>query len=100
MTEGFIYYVSLTGVTGARGMLSKTIKRNVSRIKNLTSKPISVGFGISTPQHAKEVASYADGVIIGSAIVKLIEQNLNKPNLLSKVASYVKQMVDATKGER
>jgi len=100
MTEGFIYYVSLTGVTGTRGMLSKTIEQNVLRIKNLTSKPVSVGFGISTPQHAKKVASYADGVIIGSAIVKLIEQNLNKPNLLSKVTSYVKQMVNATKGER
>ena len=100
MTEGFIYYVSLTGVTGARGMLSKTIEQNVLRIKNLTSKPVSVGFGISTPQHAKEVASYADGVIIGSAIVKLIEQNLNKPNLLSKVTSYVKQMIAATKGAR
>ncbi|MFH1905488.1 MAG: tryptophan synthase subunit alpha [bacterium] len=100
MTEGFIYYVSLTGVTGARGMLSKTIKQNVLRIKKLTSKPVSVGFGISTPEQAKEVASYADGVIIGSAIVKLIEQNLNKPNLLSEITSYVKQMVNATKGER
>ena len=99
MTEGFIYYVSLTGVTGARGILSKTIKQNVLRIKNLTSKPVSVGFGISTPQQAKEVASYADGVIIGSAIIKLIEQNLNKPNLLSKVTSYVEQMVDATKNQ-
>ena len=97
MTKGFIYYVSLTGVTGARGVLSKTIRQNVLRIKNLTSKPVSVGFGISTPQHAKKVASYADGVIIGSAIVKLIEQNLNKPSLLNKVTSYVKQMVDATK---
>jgi len=98
MTEGFIYYVSLTGVTGARGMLPKTIKKNVLRIKNFTSKPVSVGFGISTPQHAKKVALYADGVIIGSAIIKLIEQNLNNPDdLLSKVTSYVKQMVDATK---
>ncbi|MCK5594688.1 tryptophan synthase subunit alpha [bacterium] len=99
MTKGFIYYVSLTGVTGARGMLPRTIKRNVSRIKSLTSKPVSVGFGISTPQQAKEVASYADGVIVGSAIVKLIEQNLNKPDPLDKVTAYVKQMVNATKEE-
>ena len=98
MTKGFVYYVSLTGVTGTRGMLSKSIKRNVLKIKNLASKSVCVGFGISTPQQAKEVASYADGVIVGSSIVKLIEQNLNNPDvLLDKVTSYVKQMVCSTK---
>jgi tryptophan synthase alpha chain len=66
-TTGFIYTVSLLGTTGERAALSDTVKPLIARLKSLTDKPICVGFGISTPQHAKEIASAgADGVIIGS----------------------------------
>ncbi|MBD3378896.1 MAG: tryptophan synthase subunit alpha [Candidatus Omnitrophica bacterium] len=72
---GFIYYVSLTGVTGAREGLPSGIKRQVKALKRITKKPVCVGFGVSTPAQAREVASCADGVIVGSALVRVIEEN-------------------------
>ena len=77
-TTGFIYTVSTLGVTGERAKLSDMVKPLITRLKALTNVPVCVGFGISTPQQAKEVASAgADGVIIGSRIVNIIEENLN-----------------------
>ena len=76
-TTGFIYTVSLLGTTGERARLSDRIKPLIASLKQHTSIPICVGFGISSPQHAAEVAGAgADGVIIGSRIVKFIEENL------------------------
>lgn len=92
---GFIYYVSLTGVTGARTSLPNEIRGNVRRIKSLAKTPVCVGFGISTPAHVKDIGRIADGVIVGSAIVKTIEHNLGKTNLLSNVTRYVKSLVNA-----
>lgn len=69
-SRGFIYYVSITGITGARLLRDETMKSLVTKIKEITKKPIAVGFGVSTPEEAAYVASLADGVIIGSAIVK------------------------------
>lgn len=71
-SEGFVYCVSLTGVTGARANLSANLADFIRRIRDVTDKPLAVGFGISRPEQAKEVASIADGVIIGSALVSLI----------------------------
>ncbi len=77
-TTGFIYTVSTLGVTGERATLSDMVKPLITRLKALTDVPVCVGFGISSPQQAKEVATAgADGVIIGSRIVKIIEENLN-----------------------
>lgn len=70
---GFIYAVSLTGVTGARAALPTHLKDFVGRVKQKTGLPVAVGFGISTPIQAGEVAGFADGVIVGSAIIDLIE---------------------------
>lgn len=92
---GFIYYVSLTGTTGAREKLPEDIIRNVRLIKGITDKPVCVGFGISTPEQARDIADVADGVIVGSAIIRIIEQNLAKNDLIKKVASFVKQMRQA-----
>jgi tryptophan synthase alpha chain len=76
-TTGFIYTVSLLGVTGARAELSDMVEGLVTKLKSLTDVPVCVGFGISTPEHAAAVAKAgADGVIIGSKIVSLIEKNL------------------------
>ncbi|MBI5181661.1 MAG: tryptophan synthase subunit alpha [Nitrospirae bacterium] len=90
ISTGFIYYVSLTGVTGARGPLPETIEASVKRVRKITNKPVAVGFGISTSEQAGRVASFADGVIIGSAIVGLIEKNLNGPDLIEAVAAFVR----------
>ncbi|MHC5060220.1 MAG: tryptophan synthase subunit alpha [Planctomycetota bacterium] len=93
-TTGFIYTVSLLGVTGARESLSDTVRPLVTRLKELTDVPVCVGFGISTPQHAKEiVAAGADGVIIGSRIVRMIEDNLNdKQKMQSEIADFITQV--------
>ncbi len=73
--RGFIYYVSITGITGSRLVLHETFKEHLSLIRSLTSKPIAVGFGVSTPEEASQVAQLADGVIIGSAIVKMLYEH-------------------------
>jgi tryptophan synthase alpha chain len=70
-SRGFVYLVSVAGVTGARDSLPPLLAHFVQRVRAVTRKPLAVGFGISTPAQAREVASIADGVIVGSAIVKL-----------------------------
>jgi len=96
-TTGFIYTVSLLGVTGSRDSLSNTVGDLVSKLKKLTNVPVCVGFGISKPEHAAEVAKAgADGVIIGSRIVRIIEENLgNKENMISQVADFIKKVKNA-----
>ncbi len=89
LSRGFIYYVSIEGVTGIRERLPIDLESEVRRIKGLTEKPVSVGFGISTPQQAKEISRYAGGIIIGSAIVKIIEKNLNDNRLIQKVGDFI-----------
>jgi tryptophan synthase alpha chain len=73
-SSGFIYYVSITGITGAKLSLGKGMEHTLNSLKTITKKPVAVGFGISNPAEAKMVSKLADGVIIGSAIVKLIAQ--------------------------
>ncbi len=96
-SRGFIYYVSITGVTGTRENLPKDLEFVVRRIKEESKKPVSVGFGISTPEQAKEVSHFADGVIVGSAIVKIIEENLERPELSTRVGNFVSSLADALK---
>lgn len=96
-SHGFIYYVSVTGVTGTRGRLSEEIGLAVKRIKEMSQKPVAVGFGISTPEQAKTVSRFADGVIVGSAIVKIIEENLKSPGLVDKVGNFVSSLAKALK---
>lgn len=73
-SRGFIYYVSMTGITGSRLSLDTSLREAVENIRRVTNKPIAVGFGISTPGEAKRVADSADGVIIGSAIVRRLHE--------------------------
>lgn len=95
-SRGFIYYVSLTGVTGARKSISSELKRDVKNLTKITTKPICVGFGVSGALHAREIAQVADGVIVGSAIIKVIEKNLdNKRVLVSKVGSFARSIAKA-----
>jgi tryptophan synthase alpha chain len=90
-TTGFIYTVSLLGVTGSREKLSDMVEELVGKLKRITSVPVCVGFGISKPEHAAAVASAgADGVIIGSKIVGLIESNLdNREKMLAEISTFL-----------
>ena len=74
-SSGFIYYVSITGITGSGLLLDGSMNRLISNIRKHTDKPISVGFGVYTPEEASSVAGLADGVIVGSAIVKRLHEN-------------------------
>jgi len=89
VSRGFIYYVSLTGVTGARKRLPSGLTQHIRAIKRYTSKPLCVGFGISTPGQVRELSQVADGVIVGSAIVKKIKENIGRPDLVKRVAHFV-----------
>ncbi len=93
-TTGFIYAVSLLGVTGSRNKLSNAVDGLVRNIKNVTDVPVCVGFGISKPEHAAQVAKAgADGVIIGSKIVGIIEENLKNPkNRTNKITAFIKKV--------
>ena len=96
-SRGFLYYVSVTGVTGARGKMPEELERSIGEIRKYSNKPVAVGFGISTPEHVKEMSRIADGVIVGSAIVKLIEENLKHPDLVIRVGGFVASLADALK---
>ncbi len=85
---GFLYYISITGITGTAAPEIATIKKAVGRVRKITELPIAVGFGISEPQQAREIGQFADGVVIGSAIVRMIDENRNNPALLEIVAGY------------
>lgn len=98
-STGFIYYVSLIGVTGARRKLSPEVASNVRAIKSMTKKPVAVGFGISSYGQAQDMAAITDGVIVGSAIVKIIADNQkNNKALLLKVAKFSKILAKAIHG--
>lgn len=95
-SRSFIYYVSLTGITGARAKLPKELTSQVRVIKNYTKKPVCVGFGVSRPEQVKEICKVADGVIVGSAMVKLIEKHAGKKDLLDAVGKYVRKLEEAS----
>jgi tryptophan synthase alpha chain len=96
-TTGFIYAVSLLGVTGSREQLSDTVEGLVGQLKNLTAVPVCVGFGISRAEHAVTIAKAgADGVIIGSKIVGLIESNLgNKDKAQAEISAFVSEVKES-----
>jgi tryptophan synthase alpha chain len=87
-TQGFLYYISVTGVTGTARPDVEDIRRDMARIRKASGLPVAVGFGISTPEQAAEIAPHADGVVIGSALVKIIEENAGRPDLIPCVSSF------------
>ncbi|MEK6690342.1 MAG: tryptophan synthase subunit alpha [Nitrospirota bacterium] len=96
-SRGFIYYVSITGITGAKIEGIDQIKNSLEKIREVTDKPIAVGFGISTAVEAKKISEWADGIIIGSAIVRVIEENLGSPSIVDKVGEFVKTLSEGIK---
>jgi tryptophan synthase alpha chain len=96
--KGFVYYVTVTGVTGARQVVSGTLSGELARVRKSIRLPIMAGFGISTPVQAAEVAAMADGVVVGSAIVKLFQEHsgIKLRSELEKFVSALKQSINTT----
>ena len=89
VSKGFIYYISLTGTTGTKEALSSGLKKKVNEIKKTVSLPVLVGFGVSGPEQAKQAAEASDGVIIGSAIVKIIAEHNDPAERDRKLADFL-----------
>lgn len=87
-STGFLYAVSRTGVTGEQQELAGDLKQFLRALRGYTKSPIAVGFGISRPEHVQAVWQEADGVIVGSSIVKEVEQHAGRPDLVEKVAAF------------
>ncbi|GMN03616.1 tryptophan synthase subunit alpha [Erythrobacter sp. MTPC3] len=97
-SEGFVYYVSVAGITGKQQAAIASIEDNVARIKQSTDLPVAVGFGVRTPQQAAEIAKVADGVVVGSAFIDLVEEfGSNAP---AKLQELTAAMVAAIKDAR
>ena len=94
-THGFIYYVSLTGITGAHLTDLTQVKKNVQAIQKAAKKPVAVGFGIATPEQANKVGQFADGVIIGSALVKTIASDSQSPSFLTQINTTITNLKTA-----
>ncbi len=96
-SRGFIYYASHNDVTGVREKLPEDLEFAVKRVKENTKRLVAVGFGISTPEQAKTVSRFADGVIVGSAIVKIIEENLRDADLIVRIGNFVSSLARVLK---
>lgn len=90
--QGFLYYISVTGVTGTKKPQIADIKKDVARIRRFSNLPVAVGFGISTPRQAGAIAAHADGVVVGSAFVRMIDENREGDDLVSLVARYAAEI--------
>jgi tryptophan synthase alpha chain len=102
--SGFIYYVSVAGITGERDRLPPDLARNVRAIKAISSLPVCVGFGISRPEHAAAAGRMADGVIVGSALVKRISEmassGVSLPEAMRALAADIRLLAEAAHGRR
>ena len=95
VSRGFLYYVSLTGVTGVRDKIQKSVREKVRLISNFSNLPVCVGFGISKPEHVQQLVKFANGVIVGSVLVRLIEES-NKKYLLKNVGVFIQKFKRVT----
>lgn len=94
---GFIYYVSLAGVTGPRQRLPRDLRVQVERVKAVTKKPVCVGFGVSSAEQVRDLSRFTDGVIVGSAIIRAITRSRGKPGMVESVGRFVERMAKATR---
>ena len=91
-SHGFVYYVSLTGITGAKLSNVGDIGQNIEKLRKVSATPVAVGFGVATPEDAAKVSKMADGVIVGSAIVKRIASHQQDPAMVKHVAEFVRSL--------
>jgi tryptophan synthase alpha chain len=96
-SRGFVYLVPLTGITGERTEFPPELVRLVRDLRAVTTKPIGVGFGISTPDQVAAVVQHADGAVVGSAIVRLVERHAGDPDLVTKVGEFIGSLKAATR---
>ena len=93
--SGFIYAVSRAGVTGAREDVSAAAEKLVNRVRVVSKLPVAVGFGIAKPEHLRDVWQYADAVVVGSAIVKMIEDNSGNADLVQEIGRFAASLMPA-----
>lgn len=91
-SSGFIYVVARTGVTGMRESVATEVRSLVDRVHSASELPVAVGFGISKPEHVRDVWEYADGAVVGTRLVLEIEQNLENPQLVERVTALVREL--------
>jgi tryptophan synthase alpha chain len=91
-SSGFVYYVSRTGVTGVQKDLTSELQKEVKKIRRKVDLPVAVGFGISSPEQVSAVAKVADGVVVGSALVRLVEENQGREDLPDLLAGEVERL--------
>jgi tryptophan synthase alpha chain len=96
--SGFVYAASLMGVTGARATVSDAAEKLVQRVRKVTNLPVAVGLGVSTREQAKQVATYADGVIVGSAFIKLILESASEKEGLEAVKVLASELAKGVRG--
>jgi len=104
-TSGFVYYVSITGITGSASADTSAVEAAVARIKAKTDLPVVVGFGVKTPEQGAELAKVADGVVVGSAIIDTIAGRLDRKNgpkvgLVKNVTAFIKSLAEAVHSAR
>jgi tryptophan synthase alpha chain len=97
-TRGFLYFVSLTGVTGARAEIAADLEACVARARAVCPLPVCVGFGVSTPEHAAAIGRYADGVVVGSALVERIERARTPDEAVDEAARFVASLKQPLRG--
>lgn len=98
--SGFLYYVSITGVTGTEKPQVSDIRNEMKRVKSITGMPVVIGFGISTPEQAGEIAPYADGIVVGSAFVRMIAEHAGDRNMVKIVSDYAREIKKAIRNGR
>jgi tryptophan synthase alpha chain len=91
-SSGFVYLVSRTGVTGERDSLSSMAAPLIQAMRGITDLPLAAGFGISNPEHIAELAPQVDAVVVGSALVRTIEQNLENPRMAAELEAFVRRL--------
>lgn len=91
-SSGFIYVVARTGVTGMRDSIATEVRSLVDRVRKASDLPVAVGFGISKPEHVRNVWAYADGAVVGTRLVLEIEQNLENPQLVERATALVREL--------
>jgi len=92
---GFLYYVSVTGVTGTRRPVAAEVARHLAELRSMTPLPLAAGFGVETPDQAAAMAASADGVVVGSAMVRLIHENRGRADLIGRATAYAHALKDA-----
>jgi tryptophan synthase alpha chain len=99
-SSGFIYYVSITGITGTRSTTAEHLGEAIPRIRHVSDLPIAVGFGVRSPVQAAEAVRVADAAVVGSALCSTISANLGKPDLVERLLEQVQRLADGVRGAR